>query len=179
MSYLGAQASACVPRRGRLVYKAERQFAAGVYAPEAAARQRRVGSRTPEEWSAGAVIASVIVAVISAIAAVIALFITRGQMEETWRTRYVDALKPGRLPLPLEVRHSTKQTLEGWMQEDSRTFPGPAFMTMSTGPGASTLRFLGVVSRLDPGIPINPRCPESDVDYRALTVEVTSSAGSP
>jgi hypothetical protein len=104
---------------------------------------------------------------------------TRGQMEEARRTRYVDALKPGWLPLPLEVRHSTKQTLEGWMQEDSRTFPGPAFMTMSTGPGASTLRFLGVVSRLDPGIPMNPRCPESDVDYRALTVEVTSSAGSP
>jgi hypothetical protein len=107
----------------------------GSMPPEATARQRRVGSRTPEEWSAVAVIASVIVAVISAIAAVIALFITRGQMEETWRTRYVDALKPGRLPLPLEVRHSTKQTLEGWMQEDSRTFPGPAFMTMSTGPG--------------------------------------------
>jgi hypothetical protein len=57
------------------VYEAERQFAAGVYAPEATARQRRVGSRTPEEWSALAVIASVIVAVISAIAAVIALFI--------------------------------------------------------------------------------------------------------
>jgi len=40
---------------------------------------------TPESWSA-------VAAITSAIVAVIALFIARGQMEEARRTRYVDAL---------------------------------------------------------------------------------------